>query len=260
MSKRRIPYDRLTALETEGGQFFCCWGAKTVNQVLREEKKFLISLPEYIRLSHRLAQVMPEDPHNGIHGYPIRSLYFDSIDDRDYYEKAAGIELRRKLRLRCYDPAADYAMLEMKQKQGANQLKRSLRVEREDARRLIKGDYSPLLGYPESFAAECYALMHSQCYRPKTIVEYARRAFIAKENKIRITFDSRIVSTESCFDLFSPCLNMNPVLDPCAVVLEVKYNGFLLGYLRELINSVDRSELSVSKYVLARQNGYQTRL
>ena len=28
----------------------------------------------------------------------------------------------------------------------------------------------------------------------------------------------------------------------------------------ELINSVDRSELSVSKYVLARQNGCQTRL
>lgn len=161
------------------------------------------------------------------------------------------MELRRKLRLRCYDPAADFAMLEMKQKQGASQLKRSLRVTREDAQALTRGDYAPLLRYPESFAAECYALMHSRCYRPKTIVEYDRKAFIAKENKIRITFDSRIVSVESCFDLFSPRLNMNPVLDPYCVVLEVKYNGFLLDYLRELINSVDRSELSVSKYVLA---------
>ena len=151
-------------------------------------------------------------------------------------------------------------MLEMKQKQGASQLKRSLRVTREDAQTLTRGDYAPLLRYPESFAAECYALMHSRCYRPKTIVEYDRKAFIAKENKIRITFDSRIVSVESCFDLFSPRLNMNPVLDPYCVVLEVKYNGFLLDYLRELINSVDRSELSVSKYVLARQNGCQTRL
>lgn len=165
-----------------------------------------------------------------------------------------------KLRLRSYDPAADFAMLEMKQKQGASQLKRSLRVTREDAQALTRGDYAPLLRYPESFAAECYALMHSRCYRPKTIVEYNRKAFIAKENKIRITFDSRIVSVESCFDLFSPRLNMNPVLDPYCVVLEVKYNGFLLDYLRELINSVDRSELSVSKYVLARQNGCQTRL
>lgn len=235
-------------------------GGKAVNQVLREEKKFLLSLPEFIRLSHRLSQVMQEDPHNGVHGYPIRSLYFDSIDDRDFHEKAAGVELRRKIRLRCYDPAADYAMLEMKQKQGANQLKRSLRLARADAARLAEGDYSPLLRYPEAFAAECYALMHSHLYRPKTIVEYNRKAFIAKENKIRITFDSRIVSTESCFDLFAPRLNMNPVLDPYDVVLEVKYNGFLLSYLRELINGVDRSELSVSKYVLARQNGYQARL
>ena len=102
-------------------------------------------------------------------------------------------------------------------------------------------------------------MMHSHCYRPKAIVEYNRKAFIAKENKIRITFDSRIAATESSFDLFSPRLNMNPVLDPYCVVLEVKYNGFLLSYLRELINNVDRSELSVSKYVLARQNGHQTK-
>ena len=151
-----------------------------MNRVFREEKKYLISLPEALQACHRLAQVMHEDPHNGISGYPVRSLYFDTLDDRDFHEKAAGVELRRKLRLRCYDPAADFAMLEMKQKQGASQLKRSLRVTREDAQALTRGDYAPLLRYPESFAAECYALMHSRCYRPKTIVEYDRKAFIAK--------------------------------------------------------------------------------
>ena len=145
-----------------------------MNRVFREEKKYLISLPEALQACHRLAQVMHEDPHNGISGYPVRSLYFDTLDDRDFREKAAGVELRRKLRLRCYDPAADFAMLEMKQKQGASQLKRSLRVTREDAQALTRGDYAPLLRYPESFAAECYALMHSRCYRPKTIVEYDR--------------------------------------------------------------------------------------
>lgn len=104
-----------------------------MNRVFREEKKYLISLPEALQACHRLAQVMHQDPHNGISGYPVRSLYFDTLDDRDFHEKAAGVELRRKLRLRCYDPAADFAMLEMKQKQGASQLKRSLRVTREDA-------------------------------------------------------------------------------------------------------------------------------
>lgn len=231
-----------------------------MNKVLREEKKFLLSVDEASALSHKVGQVMMADPHNGTHGYIIRSLYFDTIYDGDYFDKVDGVELRRKIRLRCYDPNADFAMLEMKQKQGSNQLKRSLRVSRADAVELAMGNYSPLLKYSEPFAAECYGMMHCRCYRPKTIVEYNRKAFIAKENKIRITFDSNIVSTESSFDLFDSHLNMNPVLDKYDVVLEVKFNGFLLGYIRELINAANRSELSVSKYVLARQNGYQTRL
>lgn len=102
--------------------------------------------------------------------------------------------------------------------------------------------------------------MRTRAYIPRTIVEYNRKAFIAKENRIRITFDNRIVATESCFDLFSEHLNMNPVLDPYNVVLEVKYNGFLLNYIQSMINCTDKSELSVSKYVLARQNAYQTHI
>jgi len=231
-----------------------------MNQVLREEKKFLISIEDFLRLSHKLEQVMIEDPHNGTHGYVIRSLYYDTVYDQDYFEKVAGTELRRKLRLRIYDPAADFAMLEMKQKQGAQQRKRSLRVSRGDADVLSRGNFSPLLHYEDPFAAECYGILSARCYRPVTIVEYRRKAFIAKENKIRVTFDSQIVATESSFDLFSPKLNMNPVLDRFDTVLEVKFNGFLLDYIRRLINDVDRSELSVSKYLLARQNAYQTHL
>ena len=53
-------------------------------------------------------------------------------------------------------------------------------------------------------------------------------------------------------ELFSPDLNMCPVLDPFNGVLEVKYNGFLLSYIKELVNEANRSELSVSKYCLAR--------
>ena len=206
-----------------------------MNKVLREEKKFLIGIHEFISKSHQLQKVLMQDSHNGIHGYMIRSLYFDTPYDTDFFEKQAGTELRRKV-------------------------KRSLRVSREDAERIIKCDYSPLLKYDEPFAAEIYAFMQSKCYRPCTVVQYNRKAFIAKENKIRVTFDNRIVATESCFDIFSEKLNMNPVLDPYDVVLEVKYNGFLLGYIKEMINSIDKSELSVSKYVLARQNAYQTHI
>ena len=228
-----------------------------VNQVYREEKKFLLNLEEFRKLSHHLEHFLTEDEHNGALGYRVRSLYFDTIYDKDYFEKLDGVELRRKIRLRIYSPDDNFALLEMKQKQGERQLKRSLKISREDALRIIRGDLLPLLSYPDSFAAELYAFMQIHAYRPVTIVEYRRKAFIAKENKIRITFDHQIISTESDMNLFAKDLNMNPVLDPFAVVLEVKFNGFLLDYIKDLLSNAQKSELSVSKYMLARQASYK---
>lgn len=223
-----------------------------MNEVLRQEKKFFINSVSSALLSGRLEKVMIQDSHNGSQGYVIRSMYFDTLDDKDFYDKFDGLELRRKIRLRIYDPASDFAMLEMKQKEGPYQKKRSLRVTRADAQALVKGDYDVLLKYKEPFAAECFGLMHSLCYRPKVVVEYLRKAYIAKENRIRITIDSRISGTEANCDLFSPNLILYPALDIFNSVLEVKYNGFLLSYIKRLVNSVDCSELSVSKYCLAR--------
>ena len=58
-----------------------------MNQVLREEKKFLINIAEFRQKSHLLEQALLQDEHNGIHGYRIRSLYFDTPYDRDFFEK-----------------------------------------------------------------------------------------------------------------------------------------------------------------------------
>lgn len=223
-----------------------------MNEVLRQENKYFITRIEAAALSGVLRAVMTEDSHNGALGYKIRSLYFDTPFDDDYNDKIEGLELRQKIRLRIYDPANDFAMLEMKQKQGASQKKRSLRVSRGDAVKLTEGNYSPLLSYKEDFAAELYGLMTRKVYRPKTIVEYNRLAFIAKENKIRVTFDNTIRSTENSFDIFDPNLSLRPALDDFNVVLEVKFNGFMLSYIKDLLHLADKSTLSVSKYCLAR--------
>ena len=223
-----------------------------MNEVFREEKKYLMNLEDMKRFTYLLDPVMLQDVHNGAEGYTIRSLYFDTLDDGDYQDKLDGLELRKKIRLRIYNPSDSFAMLEMKQKEGAYQKKRSLRLEREEARQLAQGRYEPLLRYEDPFAAECYGLLHYRCYRPKTVVEYRRKAYIAKENRIRITLDHQIRATESCMDVFSPQLSLYPVLDPFNGVLEVKYNGFLLSYIKDLVSGANRSELSVSKYGLAR--------
>lgn len=230
-----------------------------MRNVSRKEKKFLVDMASAKQLEGALAGVLAPDPHNGLFGYPIRSLYFDTLHDRDFAEKLFGTDPRRKVRLRVYDPAADFALLELKQKQGENQLKRSLPLSRAEAERLVAGDTDVLSERSEPFAAEMHALMSINGYMPKTIVEYRRTAFIAKENKIRVTLDSDIRATEFSMDLFDPKLCLYPVFDPFNVVLEVKFNGFLLSYIRSVLNMVDKSELSVSKYCLGRsvRLGYQ---
>ncbi|MCL2194819.1 MAG: polyphosphate polymerase domain-containing protein [Oscillospiraceae bacterium] len=226
-----------------------------MREVLRQEKKYLISLEQYYRLSRHFGNFLQEDEHSSGDGYTVRSLYYDSLDDWDLEGKVSGIETRRKIRLRNYGPHAETAKLEMKQKQGMWQKKRSLVLNRAQSMQLTAGNYSSLLTFNSDFAAECFGVMQTQCYRPKAVISYTRKVFVAQENEIRITFDHHIKGTESNFDIFSHDLTENMIFDPYKVVLEVKFDGFLLSYIKDAINEVNASELSVSKYCLGRSIG-----
>lgn len=225
-----------------------------VRNVLREEKKYLITLENYVSNCHFFKQVLHEDVHNGVNGYKVRSLYFDTIFDDDFYNKIDGLQVRRKIRIRVYSPDDKFGLLELKQKEGNYQQKRSLKMCKKDILEMIKGNYSVLLNYDEEFAKEMYSIMTTQHYVPKVINEYTRTAFIASENNIRITFDRDIKATETSFDLFDKNLPLNYVLDPYNVVFEVKYNGFLLSYIKDIINRCDRIQTPTSKYCVARSS------
>lgn len=226
---------------------------KGMADVFRKEKKYIISQTTSSKLYQLFSQVLQEDANNSLNqGYLVRSLYFDTIDDTDYTEKEDGYEERKKIRLRIYSPGENTAKLELKEKSGDNQRKRSLTVSKEHALELIEGRYECLLTYETPFAQELYFTMMQQLYLPKCIVQYKRTAFIVPENDIRITLDARIEATESNFDLFSTNLNPYPVSHFDDVTLEVKYNRFLLSYVRDLLSGCNKLSTSNSKYGLAR--------
>ena len=229
-----------------------CERGEAAQQVLRSEYKYLLTLSEAHSLERVLSALVEADAHNGEDGYSVRSLYFDTPDDRDYTDKLDGVDSRRKLRLRIYDPNDGCAFLEMKQKQGAKQRKRSLRITREDAQRLIAAEYGVLYKYDAAFAEECFVLMSMGVYRPGVIVQFQRSAYISCGNDTRITFDHTLKATQASIDLFSNELCLYPVLDPYAVILEVKYNGFLLNHIKQLVSAADRTAVAQSKYCLAR--------
>lgn len=225
-------------------------------EVLRREEKYLINLCDAHIWQHQLSKVLMTDRFSQNGRYMVRSLYFDTPDDKDYHDKMTEQNLRRKIRMRIYHPQDTMVKLELKQKENIFQKKRSLLITKEDALELMDGRYSALLRYKEDLAAELYAIMSLEVYKPKSIVEYKRYAFIAKENNTRLTFDSDIRVTESSFDLFSENLPLTWAQAADKVILEVKYDRFLLSYITDLISTVNERSISSSKYCLSRMLGY----
>lgn len=71
-------------------------------EVNRREIKYAITISQATLLQNKLTYVMHEDPHNGIDGYSVKSLYFDTLYDRDLNDKLNGCLNRQKIRLRVY--------------------------------------------------------------------------------------------------------------------------------------------------------------
>lgn len=220
--------------------------------VSRKELKYLVTIKEVVGLKHQLSAVMNGDMHNGQDGYLVRSLYFDTLFDSDFEDKVDGYDRRQKIRLRVYDLHAQTAKLELKEKDGSSQRKRSLSVSRREVEQMIKGEYGFLLERRESIAHYLYAFMTAKCYRPKCIVEYDRFAFCKDTNDIRVTFDMNLRATEADFDLFRENLQLYPIANRADATMEVKFNGFLFTYIKNVINMSDRIQVSNSKYCRAR--------
>lgn len=221
--------------------------------VFRKEIKYKLNYLEYSSLLYLLGNCLKEDEH-GLRqdGYMVRSLYFDSLDDTDFFDKEDGYEERKKLRLRVYQPEDVHAKLEIKSKYGDNQRKESLVITRAEAREMILGNYEFLSSYDSQIARTVILLLKKQVYRPKTMIEYRRKAFVIPGNDTRITFDREIHASESDFDLFNSRPLYYLIQNRNEVVMEVKYCNFLFGYLRELLSEADREQITYSKYYMAR--------
>lgn len=132
--------------------------------IFRVEKKYEMSYIVSRKLKSTLEVALKPDINNKENGYMVRSLYFDTIFDNDYMDKEDGIEYRKKLRLRTYDLDSNILKLELKEKKGEMQLKRSLIISREIGERLINSDYSALLEINSDFSREIYYLMTTKLY------------------------------------------------------------------------------------------------
>lgn len=220
-------------------------------EVNRRELKYRLNAAQVPAVRRRLSAFLLPDDHGGTEGYPVRSLYFDTPADSDYLDKVDGIDCRQKIRLRIYGESGP-VKLELKQKSGGFQRKRSIPVSQEEAGSLMAGNWEFLRQRQEPVAGTLYRMLLLGCYRPKCLVQYRRIALYTPVNDIRVTFDCRLSASESNLDLFDFSAPLYPVEPPGAVTLEVKYSGFLFSNVKLALGSNIGSQVSSSKYCRAR--------
>jgi hypothetical protein len=226
---------------------------KSTIVVHRCEKKFAIGIEDRIRLLDAFNILLTPDVYGGQFGYIVRSIYFDSINNKDYLDKIHKARERKKIRVRTYASDSPIAKFEIKYKTGDDQVKKSVSIDREDAVALINQDFSVLLKYDNSTASYGYEIMKAGLYRPVSFVQYDRRAFTHRDFNTRITLDNHILYSNQFLDLFNPQLDLcRPIMTNISV-LEVKYEKYLLPYLQDMILSCEHLGKPPSKFGTSRK-------
>jgi hypothetical protein len=217
---------------------------------LRHEYKYLISAADAKLLKLRLKHIMEPDPHAGPTGrYTIRSLYFDDLRHSAYYEKADGICLRSKYRIRVYNYTLNTIKLEKKEKLGNLTRKTAQTISRKEAKALQSLCPPEELGQG-TLAEELALKFRSEGIRPMVLVDYDRTPFICRDGNTRITLDENLRTKPFCTNLVASPAAMIPVLDKGQVILEVKFDDFLPGYLADALRDIPKANLAISKFAL----------
>jgi len=213
----------------------------------RHEYKFLISPNAARLLKLRLPHIMGRDPHAGPTGqYTIRSLYFDDPNFTAFRDKVDGVDNRTKYRIRCYNGDTTLCRLERKEKKGHLTRKTGQSITAQDALALQNRTAPHGAGLCEELRLLCA----SQGLRPMVLVDYDRTPFVCAAGNTRITLDENLRTRPYCADLFDTHRSMMPVLDDNQVILEVKFDDYLPGYLRDALADIPKTPMAISKFAM----------
>ena len=213
----------------------------------RNEQKFLVDESTLQIMQRKLNPILFHDSHQKDDSYRIRSMYFDTYERKSYRENDAGVEERKKYRIRVYDDPKAFIRLEIKHKLKDRNFKESCTLSIEKYNEIINRTlrFNPKDPRPLRML---YLDMQMHLLRPSVIVEYERSAFVYDTGNIRITFD-RNISYSHQFDSFlEDEIPKTPLLPANQHVFEVKYDGILPEFIAQTIETGQLERTTFSKF------------
>ena len=220
----------------------------------RHEIKHEINYADRLVLLSRLNAVMKPDEHSIGGKYQVRSLYFDTPEDKALREKIDGVNLREKFRIRYYNGDTSYIVLEKKSKINGLCRKESCRLIKEEAQRIADGNTAFLAASKTPLLLEFYSKTKTQRLQPKTIVDYTRDAFYFGPGNVRVTIDHDIRTGAFRTDFLDPKTITLPAGES-PIILEVKWDAYLPDIIREAVSLPCRRAAAFSKYEQCRIYG-----
>jgi len=217
-----------------------------------------VAVEEFLLKHARL--ISDKNSKNG--SYIVNSLYYDTPQMTDYRDKDGSFLVRKKVRVRMYDPewhdSLERVWLEVKHKRNMYIKKTRAELDGDVWQKFLKDNsIFTLLDAKDSVKASDvkdfshFAHAHvSGNYRPVAAVRYLRRAYLAEfTSPVRITFDHDVRVCR--FDDSASPHNLVHVSHN-AVVMEVKFTERLPWWFSRLLVEFDLHRTDFSKY----RNGY----
>jgi hypothetical protein len=222
----------------------------------RNEFKHVINKAQAVILKSRLKALLESDEFTNENGdYFIRSLYFDTHDDKALAEKFVGAPFREKYRIRFYNHDTSKIRLENKIKRFNSNVKISSDLTKDEVCKIINGDYAFLKEPKDPLRLKFYMELTSGGYVPKTITDYTRTPFVCPLGNVRITIDSDLRSpVGGLMDMFNPQSPTVSVFPDERCVLEIKYDEYIPDYIHGIVQQVDGTRTgAMSKYAACRK-------
>ncbi len=237
----------------------------------RREFKFVVPVDRRDAIIERLGPFMEPDPHSvlqddGSTGYWVHTLYLDTDDFKDYFERLQEKRVRNRLRVRTYGKPGEKCpvFLENKRKFGKWVVKH--RVEVCDCESWCSsGDSRPWTALaaavtgPERYVARSFCqLVEGGRRSPVSVVHYLREVFVprdASRGDVRLTLDRHVRATvaPSVQDLFAaPEVDLIP---PDWMVMEIKFSRIAPGWMHDLTRELRIPVVPVSKFGLSVARG-----
>jgi hypothetical protein len=222
-----------------------------VDENNRFELKYRLNYFQYLKIRNAIRPYMDMDPYTAItpaNRYVVRSLYFDTLDYRAYYQKMNGDSSRVKFRFRTYHrefAETKSIRVELKLRQGNLTSKKNVFVPLEEYQHFMR--YRHWANVQDPITTEFERQRLIQDLRPIILIEYDREGYQTKlKSSLRITFDHHVRGAHAKY-LFPKQVFYKALL-PKNLILEIKFKENLPDWLENLVRAQGLKVIANSKY------------